>query len=135
VAISYLLGFRDALDEEGTWIALSPPDVDVEKLRMDGNGLLDGVSDEAIRALAGREGYRVGYLDITEFSGIHEPSFSGSGKEDALGVPYDAVNTTAHPEYKDLIKMVSADELRFIVGNLSTGFKTRYYRSAHARGA
>lgn len=134
-AIDYLSTVRDAVDVDGNWVPIRPDDVDAAQLRRghpQAKSLLQSVSDEAIKALAGREGYKVGYLDITE-AGDAEEDFSSAETEDADGVPYKAVNATAHPEYKALIDMVSVEELKHIVGNLSTGFKTRYYRSYNAR--
>jgi hypothetical protein len=133
-AIEYLLSMRDIVDDEGNWAGVKPAGIDVMKLRGDGSGLLDGVSDDAIRALAGREGYRVGYLDVTDSSDGDTSLLWPNPAEEVVNLPYDAVDPSVHPEYKDLIKMVSVDELKYIIGNLSTNFRTRHFRSLHARG-
>jgi hypothetical protein len=133
-AIEYLLSMRDIVDDEGNWAGVKPAGIDVMRLRDDGSGLLDGVSDDAIRALAGREGYRVGYLDVTDSSDGDTTLLSPNTGEELVNLPYDVVDPSVHPEYKDLIKMVSVDELKYIVGNLSTNFRTRHFRSLHARG-
>ncbi|CCA70750.1 related to aminopeptidase [Serendipita indica DSM 11827] len=108
--------------------------VNVDGLRNANKALLDGISDEAIRALAGREGFKVGYIDITEtYDGTTNHDEAKTNEASRAALPYSAVDPTAHPDYKALAAMVSAQELRNIVGNLSTTFPTRYYRSTNAR--
>jgi hypothetical protein len=134
LALEHLLAYRDAVNCHGELVAAKPADVDVQAIRAkDEIGLFIPVSDEAIRALAGREGYRVGYMDITDSSEHQSPSLH-TGKQEPEALPYRPVNASAHPEYKELVDMVSVQELRDIVGNLSVRFKTRYYRSQHADG-
>jgi hypothetical protein len=133
-ALERLLTYRDAVNCHGEWVASKPAEVDVQAIRAeDESGLLNSVSDEAIQALAGREGYRVGYMDVTDSLERQFPSLH-TGKEEPEALPYRPVNVSAHPEYKDLVDMVSVQELKNIVGNLSVGFKTRYYRSPYADG-
>ncbi|KAG8804445.1 hypothetical protein FRC17_005967, partial [Serendipita sp. 399] len=133
-ALEYLLEFRHATDDHGHWVAVSPSSIDVGAIRKS-NSLLRDVSDAAIRALAGREGFKVGYVDITDSTDdVTQDSGLISSQEDArLALPYPTVDASAHPDYKALAAMVSVSELRNIVSNLSTTFSTRYYRSANAR--
>lgn len=128
VALDHLLSYRNAVNCKGEWTASIPAEVDVQALRTeDQHGVLKYTSDDAIRALAGREGYRVGYVDITDTPKLHFESLN-VGKEDPEALPYRPVNASAHPEYQDLVERVSADRLKAIVHDLSVNFSTRYYR-------
>lgn len=134
VALDHLLSYRNAVNCKGEWTASIPAEVDVQALRTeDQHGVLKYTSDDAIRALAGREGYRVGYVDITDTPKLHFESLN-VGKEDPEALPYRPVNASAHPEYQDLVERVSADRLKAIVHDLSVNFPTRYYRGPKSDG-
>ncbi|KAJ7155358.1 hypothetical protein C8R43DRAFT_999481 [Mycena crocata] len=90
--------------------------------------LLEGISDSAIETLVHQAGFAIGYRDVTE---IDRPA---SLQAEAVVVPaYPTPSAAAHPEVTDLFAKISQAELRGIIGNLSTNFKTRYYRSSVAR--
>ncbi|KAG8831712.1 hypothetical protein FRC20_008861 [Serendipita sp. 405] len=135
-ALEYLLGFRHIMNSQGRWMPSPPSSIDANIVRKSNNILRD-VSDAAIQALAGREGFKVGYIDITDSAGdITQTSTSVSLQAGAnLALPYPTVDPAAHPDYKTLAAMVSVSELRNIVSNLSTTFPTRYYRSTNARAS
>ncbi|KAJ7271242.1 hypothetical protein C8J57DRAFT_1321148 [Mycena rebaudengoi] len=105
-------------------------DVSPEALRAsDHAALLEEVSDGAIETLVHQAGFAIGYRDVTE---IERPA-TGI-KAAAVVVPtYPTPSKAAHPEITDLFAKISKDELKGIIGNLSTNFKTRYYRSSVAR--
>jgi hypothetical protein len=105
----------------------------LEELRAERHHL-EGISDEAILSLLTREGYRVGYMDITEAYENGKINDALSDLDSSKMPSYATVNATAHPEFQRLVDMVSAEELKHIVTELSTSFRTRYYRSGHARG-
>jgi Zn-dependent M28 family amino/carboxypeptidase len=92
---------------------------------------LQGMSEHAIAVLSGRQSrtFGPGYIDITE-SGL-----VGSVSGVAPVPSYPTPDPSAHPEVDDLIAKVSAEELKFIVGNMTTNEPTRYFRSTAARKA
>ena len=90
---------------------------------------LQGMSEHAIAVLSGRQSrtFGPGYIDITE-SGL-----VGSVSGVAPVPSYPTPDPSAHPEVDDLIAKVSAEELKSIVGNMTTNEPTRYFRSTAAR--
>jgi hypothetical protein len=129
-ALDYLLSVRSAVATNATPVFTSE---NLEELRAERHDL-EGISDEAILSLLTREGYRVGYMDITEAYGNGKINGGLSDLDSSKMPSYATVNATAHPEFQRLVDMVSAEELKHIVSELSTSFRTRYYRSGHARG-
>lgn len=97
------------------------------------HSFLASISDDAILSLATRRGYRVGYIDVTDTEELTVTADSSQAPIIA-SVPYKTPSKKDHPDVASLLEQVSAEELRYIVGNLSVGFKTRYYKSSNARG-
>ncbi|KAH7334958.1 hypothetical protein B0J17DRAFT_696158 [Rhizoctonia solani] len=89
------------------------------------------ISDEAIQELQGRYERKLwgpGYVDITNSAS------SSSIRSRAVVAPnYPTPNPSAHPELTPMLAMVTASEIKSYVNQLSTAYKTRYYRSTSAR--
>ncbi|CAE6503111.1 unnamed protein product [Rhizoctonia solani] len=85
------------------------------------------ISDEAIQELQGRYERKLwgpGYVDITDSAP------SSSIRSRAVVAPnYPTPNPSAHPELTPMLAMVTASEIKSYVNQLSTAYKTRYYRS------
>ncbi|KDQ20979.1 hypothetical protein BOTBODRAFT_101205 [Botryobasidium botryosum FD-172 SS1] len=96
--------------------------------------ILEGVSDRAIDVLRAREQRRLfgpGFSDITDFGSDIEPVAALDSSSSDLVVP----KPSEHPELEKLFEMVSAKELKSTVTTLTGTFRTRFYRSKHAREA
>ncbi|KAF8721633.1 Zn-dependent exopeptidase, partial [Rhizoctonia solani] len=90
------------------------------------------ISDEAIDRLQGhfqRNVWGPGYVDITDSL----EDYSKRSLAPRADTPvYPTPDPSAHPELEPMLIMVNSSELRSYVTQLSTKYKTRYYRSLNA---